>query len=186
VKISKARELEQVGNMQEAIETLSDAVKTYPGTQAAIEAATLMTGLASKAEVQDKLRQRTARDLLVLAREDYRAGRYYDCLQRCEQLSLFPETAEAKEGSTLAADVKANPERLAAMCDQMNQRTASMYLTLGDSWAAKGQVSEAITAYEKVLKLHPNSRAGDAAAAQISKLKGNSGGIPAALAKPNP
>ncbi len=67
------RHLEQRGFTQEAVDTLAEAVKTYAGTQAAADAATLMTGLAAKPEIQDKLRVRSARDLLAAAREEFRA-----------------------------------------------------------------------------------------------------------------
>ena len=48
-------------------------------------------------------------------------------------------------------------------CEQMNERTAAMYLTLADSWAKKGQAAEAIACYEKVTKLCPNTRQADLA-----------------------
>ena len=34
-------------------------------------------------------------------------------------------------------------ERLAAACEQMNDRTAAMYLALAESWSKKGQDKEA-------------------------------------------
>ena len=81
-------------------------------------------------------------------------------------------------------DIKNNPERLAAACDQMNQRTAAMYLTLAEAWAKKGQAAEAVACYEKVTKLSPNSRQGDFALAQITKIRANGNAVPASLVKP--
>lgn len=185
-KLTRARELEQQGFTQEAMDLLAEAVKAYSGTQFASDAATMLTSLSGRPELADKLRLRTARDLLAFAREDFRAGRYFDCLQRCEQLTLYPDLQEAKEGAALAAEVKANPERLAAVCEQMNQRTASLYLTLAESWAAKGQLSDAIACYEKVVAHCPNTRQGDLALAQLTKLKANGGGAyPLSVSKPN-
>ena len=185
IKIGKAKELEQRGYKQEAIDTLTDTLKTYAGTQAASEAATMIAGFSVKPEVQDRIRIRTARDLLTVAKEDYRAGRYYDCLQKCEQLVLFTDIPESKEGAALAAEVKANPERLAMACEQMNQKTAAMYMTLADAWVAKGQISDAIACYEKVARLSPNSRTGDIALSQLAKLRTYDGANPVNLAKPN-
>ena len=61
-RLARAKEFEQRGQTQEALDTLADAVKTYAGTQAAADAATLMTGLTARPEAQDKLRGRAARD----------------------------------------------------------------------------------------------------------------------------
>src|SRR5262249_52367362 len=144
-----------------------------------------MPGFAARPEGQEKLRLRAARDLLASAREDFRAGRYFDCLERCEQLtSAYPELAEGKEAAGLAAEIKANPERLAGVCDQMNQRTAAMYITLAESWAKKGQTAEAIACLEKVAKLCPNSRQADIAQGQLTKLRANGGTTPTGAIKP--
>jgi thioredoxin-like negative regulator of GroEL len=184
-KLVRARDLEQRGYTQEAIDVLAEAVKVYAGTQASSDAATMMSGLSIKPEMQEKLRLRTARDLLAAAKDDYRASRYYDCLLKCEQLMLFSDCAECKDGISLASDVKGNPERLSIVCEQMNQRTATMYMTLAESWLAKGQVSEAIACYEKVTRLCPNNRTGDIALSQLTRLKANGGATPINLTKPN-
>jgi tetratricopeptide (TPR) repeat protein len=175
-RLARAKALEQRGFTQEAIDTLAEAVKTYAGTQAAADAATMMTGLAANPEIQEKLRQRSARDLLATAREEFRTNKFYDCLQKCDQIAVaYAGLPEAKEAAALAADIKGNPERLAAVCEQMNQRTAGMYLTLAESWAKKGQLAEAIACYEKVAKLCPNTRQAEIATAQIAKLRANGG-----------
>jgi hypothetical protein len=160
-------------------------VKSYAGTQAAADAATRMTGLAARPETQEKLRGRAARDLLASAREDFRTGKFYDCLQKCEQLgTAYPDSTESQEAGAIAADIKSNPERLAAACDQMNQRTVAMYMTLADAWAKKGQTAEAIACLEKVARLSPNSRQADLAHAQMTRLRANGNASPASLTKP--
>ena len=88
------------------------------------------------------------------------------------------------EGKSIAADIRGSPETLAVACDQMNQRTASLYLTLAESWVKKGQGAEAIACYEKVAKLCPNSREADLAIAEITKLRANGATSPAGLQKP--
>lgn len=184
-RLARAKDLEQRGLTQESLDVLADATRTYAGTQAAADAATLMTGLAAKPEVQEKLRSRAARDLLASAREEFRTNKFYDCLQKCEQLAIaYADSPEAKEAAGLAADIKTNPERLAAACEQMNQRTASMYLTLAEAWAKKGQAAEAVACYEKVTKLCPNTRHADVALAAMTKLRANGNAVPAGLVKP--
>jgi hypothetical protein len=184
-RLARAKELEQRGFIQEAVDTLSETVRTYAGTQAAADAAQLMTGFAAKPEGQEKLRLRAARDLLAGAREAFRSGRYCDCLERCDQLAaVYPDLAEGKEAMGLAAEIKGNPERLAAACEQMNQRTAAMYLALAESWAKKGQSAEAVACLEKVTKLCPNSQQADAAQAQLTKLRANGAATPTGAIKP--
>jgi thioredoxin-related protein len=184
-RLARAKELETRGFTQEAVDTLADAVKSYAGTQAASDAAALLTGLAAKPEIQEKLRARSARDLLAMAREDFRAGHFHDCLQKCEQLAAaYAELPEGKEGKALGEDVRGNPDRLSIACEQMNQRTAALYLTLAESWAKKGQMAEAIASYEKAARLVPNSRVSDIAAAELVKLRARENASPAGLRKP--
>ncbi len=184
-RLARAKELEQLGLTQEAIDALAEAVKTYAGTQAAADAGTLMTGLAAKPETQQKLRARGARDLLAAAKEEFRTNKFYDCLQKCEQLAFaYSDLPEGKEATTLAGEIKNNPDRLATACEQMNQRTAAMYMTLAEAWAKKGQVAEAVACYERVTKLSPNTRQGDIAMAQMTKLRANGNAVPTAGVKP--
>jgi thioredoxin-related protein len=184
-RLARAKALEQRGFTQEAVDTLAEAMKSYAGTQAASDAAALMTGLAATPEMRDRLRMRAARDLLAAGREEFRAARYYDCLQKCEQLvSAYPDLPEGNEAKSLAEDVRTNPERLAIACEQMNQRTATMYLALADAWVKKGQGAEAISCYEKVASLSPKSQLAQIATAEMNKLRANGAPSPAGLQKP--
>jgi thioredoxin-related protein len=184
-RLARAKALEHRGFTQEAVDTLAEAVKSYAGTQAAADAATLLTGLAAKPEIQEKLRARSARDLLAMAREDFRAGHFHDCLQKCGQLAAsYSDLPEGKEGKALGDDVRGNPERLAIACEQMSQRTAALYLTLAESWAKKGQMAEAIASYETAARLSPHSKVSDIAGAEIIKLRARENASPAGLRKP--
>src|SRR5262249_13254813 len=134
-QLARARELEQKGLTPEAMDVLADVVKTYAGTQSAADAAELMAGLAEKPEPRARQRVRRARDLFAAAREDFRAQRYYDCLQKCEQLTDgYADLPEGKEAGALAAEIQSNPDRLATACEQMNDKTAAMYLALAEAW----------------------------------------------------
>lgn len=184
-RLVRARELEAKGFTPEAMDTLADLMKTYAGTQAAADAATRLAGLADQPEAADRLKARQARDLLALAKEEFRAGRYYDCLQRCDHLSAaFADRPEGRDGAGLAAEIKNNPDRLAAACEQMNERTAALYLTLAESWAKKGQTAEATACLDKVMKLCPNTRQAEVAQAQLTKIQGRNPATPAGFKKP--
>ena len=88
---------------------------------------------------------------------------------------MYADLPEGKEAKALGDDIRGNPERLSIACEQMNERTAAMYLTLAESWARKGQRAEAIASYQKAARLTPNSRAADIAAAEIVKLRAAGG-----------
>lgn len=185
-KLARAKQLEEQGKPQEASDVLAEAVKQFAGTQAASDAALRLAGLAEKPEELQKRRERIARDLLAVARDDFRAGRLYDCVQKCEQLATgYPELPEAKHADALLTDIKSNPERLAKACEQMNDRTAAMYMALADSWSKKGQSAEAAACLKKVMALCPNSRHADLAQAELVKLQGRTTpAVPAGLTKP--
>lgn len=184
-KLAQAKQLEQKGQTQDAMDTLAEAVKQYAGTQAASDAAAILAGLAEKPDESQKRKVRFARDLLAVARDDFRAGRLYDCIQKCEQLSnAYSELPEAKDANALLTDIKGNPERLAKACEQMNDRTAAMYFALAESWAKKGQDVEAAACLKKVMALCPNTKHADLAQAQLQKLQVKNPAIPTGLTKP--
>jgi tetratricopeptide (TPR) repeat protein len=184
--LARARELEQRGQIPEAMDALAGAVKQYAGTRGADDAAALLAGLAEKPEELQKRRLRLARDLLAVAREDFRAGRLYDCIQKCEQIATaYAELPEARDADALITDIKGNPDRLAKACEQMNERTAGMYLALAESWSKKGQSAEATACLKKVMALCPNTRHADLAQAELVKLQGKTTpAMPAGLTRP--
>ena len=185
-RLAQAKQLEARGQTQEAMDALADAVKQYAGTRAAADAAERLAGLAEKPEETQKRRVRLARDLMAVARDDFRTGRLYDCIQKCEQISTgFAELPEAKDANALLADIKSNPERLAKACDQMNDRTAAMYMALAESWSKKNQNVEAAACLKKVMALCPNTRHADLAQAELTRLQGRTTpAVPAGLTKP--
>jgi hypothetical protein len=107
-------------------------------------------------------------------------------MQKCEQLALvYAELPEAKDANALLANIKGNPERLAKACEQMNDRTAAMYMALADSWSQKGQSVEAAACLKKVMALCPNTRHADLAQAELTKLQGKTApAVPAGLVRP--
>ena len=184
-KLAQAKHLAQNGQTQQAMDILAGAVKQFAGTQAASDAAMMLAGLAEQPAELQKKRLQIARDLLALARDDFRSDRMYDCMQKCEQLTIgYPELAEAKDAAALLADIRGNPERLARACEQMNDRTAAMYLALAESWTKKGQTAEAESCLKKVMALSPNSRSAEVAQAELVKLQSKTPAVPTGLTKP--
>jgi thioredoxin-related protein len=184
-KLAQAKQLEERGQVRAAMDTLAESVKQFAGTQAASDAAAMLAGMAEKPEEVQKRRERIARDLLAVARDDFRTGRLYDCIQKCEQIgTAYAELPEAKDADALVAAIKSNPERLAKACEQMNERTAAMYLALAESWTRKGQPTEAAACLKRVVALYPNSRHADLAQAELVRLQGKTPAVPAGLTRP--
>lgn len=126
-----------------------------------------------------------AKELLATAKEEFQAGRYADCLDKCELISVkFADLPEGKDAVTLASQIKSDPERLTVAADQLNERTATLYLTLADTWIKKDRPDEARNVLEKVLKLAPKGRLLEAAKEKLAGLRrGGVEATPAVLDK---
>jgi len=185
-QLARAKVYEERGQIGEAMDAFAEAAKKYAGTRAAGDATEALANLAEKPEEVQKRKARLARDLLAVARDDFRTGRLYDCIQKCEQLGLaFAEQPEARDASALLAEIKNNPERLAKACEQMNDRTAAMYMALAESWSKKGQPAEAAACLKKVVALCPNTRHAELAHAELLRINSKSApAIPVGLTKP--
>ncbi|MBN9518512.1 thioredoxin family protein [bacterium] len=184
-RLAKARDLETKGATPEAMDELANLMKTFSGTQAAADAAGMLAGLADRPETRENQRVRLGRDLLATARDDFRAGRYHDCLQRCDQLTTaFADRPEARDAANLAADVRDYPDRLAAACEQMNEKTAGMYLALAESWQRRGNMREATACLERVTRLAPGTRLADAAQTRLAAIQGREPASAAGFQRP--
>jgi thioredoxin-like negative regulator of GroEL len=167
-RVARAKELEARGEPTAAAEVLAEVVRNYAGTRAATDAAARMSGLAADA----KPRAVRARELLAAAREEFRSHRYADCLDKCQLTAAqFGDLPEGKEAATLAEQIKGDPDRLSAACEQLNERTAAMYLALAETWAKKGQPQEAQACLEKVLRLNPSGKSAELAQARLTSLR---------------
>ncbi|HEX4613127.1 MAG TPA: thioredoxin family protein [Urbifossiella sp.] len=184
-RLAKARGLEARGATHEAMDELAGLMKTFSGTQAAADAAGLLAGLADRPETRETQRSRLSRDLLASARDDFRAARYHDCLQRCDQLTTaFADRPEARDAAGLAAEVRDNPDRLAAACEQMNEKTAAMYLTLAESWQRRGNAREAAACLDRVTKLVPGTRQAELAQTRLAAIQGRDPATAAGFQRP--
>jgi thioredoxin-like negative regulator of GroEL len=171
-QLSLARQLHSRGRSQEAVDVLTDLIRSYSGTQAAGESGSFMTSLAAKPEVREGLRLRKAREILAQAKDEYRDEKFLSCMERCELLvTSFSDLSESEEAKQLAGAIHDNPEYLAKACEALNHRTAAMYLALAESWVKKGQTEQAVVCLEKVLQSAPGSRQADAAKDRIALLR---------------
>jgi thioredoxin-like negative regulator of GroEL len=171
-RLARAKSLYDRGQSTEAAEALTDLLRNYTGTQAAIDGGTLLTRLAASPEMRDQQRRSRARELLAQARDDFRAQQYVGCLERCETLtSAYSDLEEGAEARQLAAEIKENPDLLGRAAETLTARTGAMYLTLAETWVKKGQPAQAQVCLEKVVQAAPGSRHAELAQARLAQLQ---------------
>jgi thioredoxin-like negative regulator of GroEL len=172
-RLARARQFQDKGQSTEALESVTNLLKDFPGTQAAAEAGKMLKSLADRPEVKAVQRSRRARDLLAQAREDYRTQQYLCCLERCENLATnYPDLAEGGQAVQLANEIKTNPEWMRQACDALSERLGGLYLSLAESWLKKGQPQQAIGCLERVVQTLPGTRQAEAAQLRLSQLQG--------------
>lgn len=165
-ELSKADGLADSGAADEAAKKYGDIARRFPGTEAAQLA-------SARLKVEPKpTEDNRAKQILTVAKEDFQAGRFADCLERCERITAgYPELDEATAARTLAARIKTNPERMSAACRQADKKSANLYLTLAESWERNGNKKEAAECLEKVLRLRPDSEEAEIASERLAYLK---------------
>jgi thioredoxin-like negative regulator of GroEL len=172
-RLARAKQYEDKGQTTEAMETLTELVRAYAGTQAASEGGELLTKIADKPEIKARQRTRRARDLLAQAKEDFRTHQYLRTLEHCETLvTNYPDLPEGAEAVQLASDIKSNPEWMKQACDSLSDRLGLLYLSLAETWIKKGQPKEAVICYERVIQTFPGSRQADTAQQRLAQLQG--------------
>jgi thioredoxin-like negative regulator of GroEL len=172
-RVAHAKQLVEKGQTTEALETLTELVRVFAGTQAAAEGGRLLTGLGNTQENRNQQRSRRARELLAQAREDYRTQQYLSCLNRCDVLtSSFPELAEGVEAMQLAAEIKNNPAWMRLACDTLSDQLGTLYLSLAETWLKKGQPEQAVICLERVVQTLPGSRQAEAAQVRLAQIQG--------------
>jgi thioredoxin-like negative regulator of GroEL len=149
---------------------LREAMKLSVTTSTAELVVKAATG--GNAIVGDKTNLARAREVLALAKDEYRGERYANCLDHCEYLAaVYSEQPEGREAATLIARIKTDPDRLAVATAQVNEKAANLQLVLGDAYLKRGNSKEAVACFEHVVKLAPAGKSAEYAQAQLVLLK---------------
>jgi len=184
-KLALAKQMDDQGKALEAIDSLTELLKQYAGTQAATDGARLLTKLADNPESRWRQRNQRAQEMLTKAREDFKQERYLSCLDHCEILTVaFRDLPEGREAQGLMDEIKNEPSRMTRVCAEMNDRLAQMQIALADSWMKKGNKDQAQASLEKVLKIHPTGSHAVNAQARLAQLNLRTPGVPTGLEKP--
>jgi thioredoxin-like negative regulator of GroEL len=172
-RLARAKQQVDNGQTTDALETLTELVRVFAGTQASKDGGQMLTTLGNSPDVQTQQRQRRARELLAQAREEYRSQQYLDCLRHCELLQgTFPTLQEGTEATQLAAEIRNNPEWMRVACDSLSDQLGALYLNLAETWLKKGQPQQAVLCLEKVVQTLPGTRMAETAQLRLSQIQG--------------
>lgn len=172
-RLVRGKQLHAAGKHGEAIETLGDAIRTFPGLRTSREATDLMARIIQDPEVRSRERGRRAGELLAQAREFYKNKEYIPCLDRCEILvGNYGDLPEGQDGAVLVSEIKSNPEWLQSAADTMTDRLGSVYLALADALLKKGQTQRAEQCLQRVIQAFPGSRQAESAQIRLGQLQG--------------
>jgi thioredoxin-like negative regulator of GroEL len=172
-RLARAKQLQDGGQATQAIDTLTELLRLYGGTQAATDGGQMLSTLAARPEVQVVQRTRRARELLTQARDDYRSEQYLCCIDRCELLvASYGDLPEGVEAMQLLTEIKGNSEWMRQACDTLSERLGFMYISLAETWIKKGQPRQAIWCLERVVQGFPGTRQAEAAQLRLGQLQG--------------
>jgi tetratricopeptide (TPR) repeat protein len=185
-RLVRVKQHQDKGQYAEAMDLLTELMSRYPGTQSCGEGAKMLTSLADRPELKATQKSRRAKDLLAQARDAYKAEKYSAALEFCQVLeSAYADTPEGQEGAQIGSEIRSSPEKLARACENLNERLASMYSTLGDTWMKKGDKDQAATCYEKAVRAAPATLVAREAQAKLTLISAKAPALPAKFQKPD-
>lgn len=178
-RVALAKQQHEKGQSAEALETLAETLRLYPGLSAAKSATELIAIVARNPEARAEHRNKRAKELIAQAKDFYKTRDFIPCLDRCELLvGRYGDLAEGQEASVLIAEIKNNPEWLQGAADTMTDRLGSVYLALADSLLKRGQVARAEFYLQRVVQSFPGSRQAESAQIRLTQLQGSLGRRP--------
>jgi tetratricopeptide (TPR) repeat protein len=184
-RLLRVKQLQDKGQASEALDALTELLSRYAGTQTAADGAKLLTKLAEDPEVRNNQRARRSRDLLAQARDAFKAEKYHEALDLCEILeTTYKDLPDGQQGIALAAEIRSSPDKLAKACDNLNERLASMYATLGETLLKKGERELAASNFEKAVRAAPASVIARDAQAKLAALNVKTPATPVQYQKP--
>jgi thioredoxin-like negative regulator of GroEL len=154
----------------QTVDQLRESMKLSVTTATA--ALVVKAATTGNAIVGDKTNLVRAREVLSLAKDEYRGERYANCLDHCEYLAaVYSELPEGREAATLIARIKTDPDRLAVATAQVNEKAANLQLVLGDAYLKRGNPKDALTCFEHAMRLAPGGKSAEYAQAQLTLIK---------------
>jgi thioredoxin-like negative regulator of GroEL len=171
--LASAKGLQEQGKLTEAIESLTETMRLFPGCEATRGASETLTLLVQNPDVRNQHRAKRARELLAQATDFYKNKEYIPCLDRCDVLlASYGDLHEATEATRLSSEIKNNPEWLQGACDTLSDRLGGLYLSLADSLLKRGQPQRAEFYLQRVIASFPGTRQAESAQIRLTQLQG--------------
>jgi thioredoxin-related protein len=186
-RVNQAREMNQKGLTNDAINYLAETARYFPGLEASRQASDLMARMKDESGVERSalLRVQRAKELLGQAREYYKQRDLVPCLERCSVLTRdFIDLPEGQDALLLMGELKSNPVLLQQAADSLSERLGEMYLALAESHLAKNQPQRAEYFLQRVVLASPGSRHAESAQVRLVQLQGIRSRSEASAAKP--
>ncbi len=162
---------EHLGKVLAIVKAREPAVPEVPAvvaTKPVVVATPVAIVKAPRAFIAQQLK---ANDLLAAARSELKADRLNECLEHCEELlAVHANSPEASEALALTKQIKSNPDMLRAAEQQMDERNAKAYISLGDAWVESKRYQDAATCYEKAVRLQTASATSSTAKMKLANL----------------
>jgi tetratricopeptide (TPR) repeat protein len=175
VRMAKAQALKDQGKITDAIQSLTEIMRDFPGLALTREASDMVARLAQteNPESKNQMRVRRAKDLLAQAKEFHRTKEYTLCIDRCSiLLQNYGDLEEGQEAALLYSEIKNNPEWLQNACTTFSDRLAEMWLALSDSLLKRGQPQQAKHWLEATIRAFPGSHHAESAQIRLEQLQG--------------
>lgn len=184
-KLVLAKELQDKKKTAEAFEVVTELLARYPNTGAAKEGAKFLSRIGDHPELQLSQRNQRARDLLAQAKEALKAEKYHTCLELAELLERsYADTEAGRQGAILADEIRNNPERMTRACNAVNERLASMYLVLAETYLKKGDKETATVYLLRATSVAPGSSAASDASVRLTSITGKTPAVSTGFTKP--
>jgi thioredoxin-related protein len=187
--VAKAKELQDKGKNAEALETLTDTMRQFPGLKASIAASEMIAKLVqANGQLRTDQRTKRAAELMTQAQSFYETKDFIPCLDRCEiLLSDYGDLPEGQKAFKLVGEIKNNREWLQNAADVMTDRLGGLYLVLAESYLKSGEVRRAQDYLRRVVTAFPGSRLAESAQLRLNQLQGTTPTAPAVQnARPSP
>ena len=174
-RMTKAQAQKDEGKTTDAIQTLTEIMRDFPGLTLTKEASDLVSRLAQNESPDSKnqTRSKRAKDLLAQAKEFHKTKEYTLCIDRCSVLLRnYGDLEEGQEAALLYSEIKNNPEWLQNACTTFGDRLAEMWLALSDSLLKRGQPQQAKHWLERTMRAFPGTHYAESAQIRLEQLQG--------------
>jgi thioredoxin-related protein/TolA-binding protein len=174
-RMAKAQTLKDQNKNTEAIQTLTEIMRDFPGLSLTREASDMVARLAQNEspESKNQMRGKRAKDLLAQAKDFHKTKEYTLCIDRCSVLLRnYGDLEEGQEAALLYSEIKNNPEWLQNACTTFGDRLAEMWLALSDSLLKRGQPQQAKHWLERTIHAFPGTHYAESAQIRLEQLQG--------------